>query len=528
VEKLDELKRHAPEAIASWRTQPSFQISLLIDESSTPAQVSRTIRSLERQFYSHWSLVIVSRAGGLEVQSPRAAEPAAADRPRFETMRDAVQAATADYLVPIAAGDMLSEAALFRFAEAIQALDTVPVLYGDHDHLNRRGDRERPWFKPEWNEEMFLAQDYLSPAIAISSARAREVLNGTTGEIAAFELLLSAVDSRPGPVLHVPHILWHVDSSSSPDPGDARIHALATRLEPLGATVAKGPFATAKITWPLKDSPLVSIIIPTRDKVQLLRTCVETVLEHTHYRNLELVVVDNRSEKQSTKDYLSSIDRREHVRVLHYDLPYNFSAINNFAVEAALGEYFCFLNNDTEVIDGAWLEEMLRHATRPHVGAVGAKLLYPDMRIQHAGVAIGLGGAAGHSHRFTANGEPGYFAQAHVTHYVTAVTAACLVVERAKFEAVGGFDAEGLAIAYNDVDLCLKLQRAGWRNVYVPHAVLLHHESASRGNDMAPEHSARYFRELRILQDRWSTKTFQDPLHHPQLARESEQFRIAL
>jgi len=214
------------------------------------------------------------------------------------------------------------------------------------------------------------------------------------------------------------------------------------------------------------------------------------------------------------------------VSILLYDHPYNYSAINNAAVAQSRGSYLCLLNNDTEIIEGSWLTELMRYATRTHVGAVGAKLLYGDGSIQHAGVLLGIGGAAGHAHRGLRDDEPGYFAMAHSAHYATAVTAACLVVERAKFEAVGGFDEAMLQIAYNDVDLCLKLERAGWRNVYAPQAMLTHHESKSRGLDLSPEHFERYRAELAVLQERWNTVDAVDPLHHPYLDRSSETYRV--
>jgi GT2 family glycosyltransferase len=202
--------------------------------------------------------------------------------------------------------------------------------------------------------------------------------------------------------------------------------------------------------------------------------------------------------------------------------------LNNLAVRHAKGSYVLLLNNDTEVIAPEWLSEMMRLASRPDVGAVGAKLLYEDGSIQHAGVVVGMGEAAGHAHRFLAPGDPGYFRQPHAAQFVTAVTAACLLVQRDKYEAVGGLDEECFAIAYNDVDFCLKLQQAGWRNAYTPHAVLYHHESKSRGNDLSPTHRARYMRELEALQDRWKTKTFIDPLHSPHLDRYSETFMANL
>ncbi|MFL5240428.1 MAG: glycosyl transferase, partial [Rhizomicrobium sp.] len=216
------------------------------------------------------------------------------------------------------------------------------------------------------------------------------------------------------------------------------------------------------------------------------------------------------------------------IRVLAYPGPYNFSAINNAAALAARGAYLCLLNNDTEVVNAEWLTELMRYAVRDEVGAAGAKLLYEDGTIQHAGVVVGIGGAAGHAHRFLPATEPGYFRQPHVAQYVSAVTAACLVVEKKKFEAVGGLDEVALAVAFNDVDFCLKLEKAGWRNVYVPHAVLLHHESKSRGDDISPLNIDRYRRELRTLQERWGTTTYDDPLHNPNLDRYSETYVLNL
>jgi GT2 family glycosyltransferase len=284
-----------------------------------------------------------------------------------------------------------------------------------------------------------------------------------------------------------------------------------------------------RVSWPLPDlPPSVTIIVPTRDRVDLLDACIRSLLRETRYPHYDVLIVDNGSTEPDTHDWFMTISADPRVSVLGYDHPYNYSAINNFAAAHARGEYLCLLNNDTEIVDGAWLDELMRYAIRPGVGAVGAKLLYDDGSIQHAGVVMGLGNAAGHSHRALPNEQAGYFAQAHCAHYASAVTAACLVVERAKFEAVGGLDEVDLQIAYNDVDFCLKLERKGWRNVYAPQAVLIHYESKSRGQDMAPQHIERYKRELAILQERWDTHVVTDPMHHPRLDRSSETYRIHL
>jgi len=243
---------------------------------------------------------------------------------------------------------------------------------------------------------------------------------------------------------------------------------------------------------------------------------------------MELIIIDNRSSDPRTLSFLAELQRHPLARVIAYPDHYNFSALNNLAAQQARGPLLCLLNNDTEVLDPQWLKEMVRYSVRPEIGAVGAKLLYADGTIQHAGVAIGIGGAAGHSHRNLPNSEPGYFRQAHVAQYVSAVTAACLVVEKRKYHEVGGLDETNLQVAFNDVDFCLKLQARGYRNIYVPHAVLLHHESKSRGSDAAPQNIARYTKELQTLQQRWNTEGYSDPVHNPNLDRSSERFIVGL
>jgi GT2 family glycosyltransferase len=505
VERSSGLGSDCAAAVESWEWRPRFSILLHTPPEYKPEQLDRSLRSLDRQIYPHWTI---------------ASEPS-------RSMASQVAAADADYLVPLRIGDALSDTALFRFAEALQADRSAALLYGDQDELDERGKRSRPWFKPRWNEEMFLAQDFLSSAVAIELGLMREqCASNPDADLSA--LLLAATAAAGGPIVHVPHILCHVDPTASGAATD-RLEAVARHVEPLGAICTPGQFGTIRVQWPLPDAlPLVSIIVPTRDKIELLRPCVESLLRRTNYANIEILIVDNGSSAPETLDYLAQIERHPTIRVLPYDRPYNYSAINNFAVGEARGSYVCLLNNDTEVIEADWLADMMRYAVRPIVGAVGAKLLYDDGTIQHAGVVVGIGEAAGHAHRFEPGDQPGYFRQAHVAQFVSAVTAACLVVEKYKFEAVGGLDERDLPVAFNDVDLCLKLQAAGWRNVYVPHAVLLHHESRSRGKDSSPRNRERYMQELRVLQERWGTRTYADPLHNPNLDRYSEKFIIRL
>lgn len=531
VERMKALAHDAPSMIGHWTQRPLF--SIVVFAGSDPAALDATIASVRSQLYPDWELLIVpatdaaarSNDGDARIRwlPDQAPNDAAA-------LRISAAAARGDYLVPAEAADRLSPAALFRYAEALQD-GKLTLLYGDEDRIGWTGHRAHPWFKQDWNEEMFLAQDYVGSACAIEIEAARSALPiaDELAAVATGALLLSVATRPSASIRHIPHVLVHRAAEAAPDSQMLRVEAVANHLCDRNAAVSPGPFGSARIAWPLPaELPLVSIIVPTRDKAGLLRACLDGVFAKTTWPDFEVIVVDNSSVEPATFAYFDTISHDPRVRILRYDAPYSYAAINNFAADAANGSYLCLLNNDTEILDGNWLTEMMRQAMRPDVGAVGAKLLYDDGSIQHAGVVIGLGQAAGHAHRFVRNDQRGYFNQPHIQQYVSAVTAACLVVDRAKFDAVGGLDAAALAIAFNDVDLCLKLNAAGWRNVYAPQAVLIHHESRSRGRDVSPQHIDRYMRELAVLQQRWGTKTYLDPHYSPNLSRANESFLIDL
>jgi GT2 family glycosyltransferase len=526
IENSDQPKRRLPGVVQDSTEKTRFAVVLTAEHHTTTADLARSIRSIQQQLHPNWALLIVN-SGTLEVPATDDDKTTVVEA----SWEAAVQNAPGDFIVPLRAGDELSAWALFRFAEAVQGCPDATILYGDHDEIGARGQRTRPWFKPRWNEEFFLARDYISRSCAIEAQCAHDSVqdSGLSGNLPAFGLVLRLLQSHIGPIVHVPHIVAHLHSADGqPDQG-ARMEAVASYVGARGATAAAGLFDTIKISWPLPAvPPLVSIIVPTKDKVDLLRDCVEGVLGVTDYPALEVLIVDNGSVEPTTLAYFDGIKAHPQVRLLSYPGPYNYSAINNFAARAAEGSYLCLLNNDTEVLDKGWLTEMMRYAVRSDVGAVGAKLLYADGTIQHAGVIVGVGDGAGHAHRKQPSKDPGYFCHAHVAQFVSAVTGACLVVDKRKFLAVGGLDEEAFAIAYNDVDFCLKLERAGWKNVYVPHAVLIHHESKSRVRDHAPSQIERYRRELKLFQDRWGAKDYDDPLLNPNLDRSSETFVIRL
>jgi GT2 family glycosyltransferase len=272
----------------------------------------------------------------------------------------------------------------------------------------------------------------------------------------------------------------------------------------------------------------VTLIIPTRNRFDLLRRCVESVYRKTTYPNFELIIVDNQSDETATLNYLATLERERGVKILRYDAPFNFSAINNLAVRHARGEIIGLINNDLEVITPDWLNEMVSHAIRSEVGVVGAMLYYPDNTIQHAGTILGWGGVAGHAYKKRPRGYPGQASRAMLCQNLSAVTAACLVVRRQVFDEVGGLDESSLAVGFNDVDLCLRIMEKGYRNLWTPYAEMYHHESASRGYENTPERKSRFEKECEYMKQRWGKLLLNDPAYNPNLALDKATFSLAI
>jgi GT2 family glycosyltransferase len=270
------------------------------------------------------------------------------------------------------------------------------------------------------------------------------------------------------------------------------------------------------------------LIIPTRDGCDLLKACIDSIVQRTTYRQYEILVVDNQSTCARTLSYMAEIEGEPRVRVLRYDHPFNYSAINNFAAQHARGTVLGLINNDVEVITQEWLTEMVSQALRPDIGCVGAKLYYPDDTLQHGGVVLGIGGVAGHSHKYSPRGAEGYFSRLRIVHNVSAVTGAALLIRKEVFDAVGGLDEQGLTVAFNDVDLCLKVMKAGYRNLWTPFAELYHHESKTRGTDLTPERQSRFQGECELMRQRWGDLISCDPYYSPHLTLHHENYSLAM
>ncbi|MBT6278377.1 MAG: glycosyltransferase, partial [Chromatiales bacterium] len=418
---------------------------------------------------------------------------------------------TADYLVVVSAGWLIESGALDRLLAECAAYRPA-LVYTDDDNITEQGLHQGPRFKPDFSPELLAETDYIQGlfAIRLSAFDSVDWSRWLGDSLYRRAVILRASHSPSAQLHHLPLVLAH---RFEPD-----------RVMDIPAAVTDGQWLP---TVPHRPAPLVSIIIPTRDQVDLLRTCVTSIRERTTYHPVEILIVDNGSTDPETLVYLEHLSTSGAARVVPFDLPFNFSAINNLAVDHADGEVVCLLNNDTEVIAADWIEAMLKFALRPGVGAVGAKLYYPDGRIQHAGVVLGIGGVAGHSHKYFPRQAAGHMGRLSYAQNASAVTGACLMVRKAVYQQVGGLDSDNLAVAFNDVDFCLRVREAGYRNVWTPRAELYHHESPSRGHEDTPDKQARFQCEVEYMLKRWDRSQLVDPYYNLNLTLEREDFSRA-
>lgn len=553
-----------PQWIARFdgRTQPGARaelsagaplISIVLPVRDTPLHwLRRCIDSVIAQTYIRWQLCIVDDASSDASVKKLLRDYALRDRRiclQFrerhghicEASNDAIDLAQGEYLGFLDHDDELNEHALSEVVFAIKEHPDAQLFYTDEDKIDRDGRRYDPHFKPAWNPDLLRGQNYICHLAIIRTELVRAVGRLRPGYEGAqdHDLVLRCAERlRQEQIVHIPKILYHwravqgstaMGSDHKPYSLEAGRRVVEEHLARIGrpSKVEVTPHQYYRATRRLgAASPRVTVIVPTRDRVELLRTCIESLLEHTEYPDFEIMVVDNESVEPETLCYLDKLRRLPNLRVIRYPKPFNFSAIINHAVRQGTGEVLCLLNNDTEIIDGQWLDELISHATREEVGAVGCMLYYPVDTIQHAGVILGVGGVAGHVHLNLQRGSNGYLGRAGVVQNLTAVTGACLAVRRSVFEEAGGMD-ESLAVAFNDIDLCLRINALGYRNVWTPFAELYHHESASRGSDCAPEKRARFQAECETMIRRWGELLLNDPAYNPNLSLDGFHFELA-
>ena len=523
---------------------PSPRISLLMQSAATTdRQVIQVIESIQAQSYPNWQLCVASPYSSghparkaleaLATADPRIEIFLVQEKPEAEIPNVLLFSATGEWVAFMEHHCKMAPHALYLIVEELTSSPDAEIIYSDEDRIDTEGRRYAPCFKPDWNPDLLLSHNYFGSLTFYRTERLRRYgLRAEAGEAILWEAALRLSDGIPtGHIRHIPRVLCHRHEAPTKysSYSNTERHVLETYLRQKGirASVTPGNNGYWRIHYALPaPPPLVSIIIPTRNGLELLAQCIKSVLKKTAYVPFEIIVVDNQSDDGPTLEYLRQLEKDGSARVLPYDAPFNYSAINNFAVNHAKGEFLCLLNNDIEVIHPDWLGELVSQAARSEAGAVGAMLYYPDGSIQHAGVL--LKGKEVATHFFArmpaalANTRP----RAQMVQNLSAVTAACLVVEKKKFLHAGGFD-ENLTITCNDIDLCLKLAKAGYWNIWTPFAELYHHESATRGFDDSPSRQARIGREKAYMYERWAAVLDNDPAYNPNLDLEKESYALA-
>ncbi|MFM0401179.1 glycosyltransferase family 2 protein [Paraburkholderia aspalathi] len=523
-------------------------ISILVPVFNTPADYLREmIESVRAQIYQEWELCVCDDASTLPHVAAILKEYATLDA-RIRVVRratnghicvasnDALTIATGRFVALVDHDDRLPEHALYMVARYLQTHPSARMLYSDEDKLTPSGERVEPYFKSGWDPVLMLGQNMFSHLGVFETALLREVGGFRVGFEGSqdHDLVLRCSERvSSDEIVHIPHILYHWrstaqstarDVSAKPYVREATVRGVREHLERTGRQAVVEPLSAnsamvrVKFAIPQPEEPLVSVIIPTRDKPDLLAKCISSLLDRTNYRNFEILIVDNGSADARALALLADYAKIPNVTVFRVDAPFNYSALNNEAAAHAQGTLLCLLNNDIEVIDPDWMSILCGYALQPGAGAIGAALWYPNDTLQHGGVILAGDSIAGHMHHLLHRGGSGYFGRAMLAQQVSAVSAACLLVRHDLFDAVGGLDAENLTVAYNDVDFCLKLHAAGYRNVYVPYANLYHYESASRGNDATGERARRLAREAGWMQSRWGDALSCDAFYNPNLA----------
>lgn len=535
--------------MATRAERPVLSVVMVASSDGLP-RLASTVNSILLQAYQDREMVIALERG--DVPRAEAILPSKAlkegriklhpCRPGFskaEALNSALGTTSGDWIVLLEPGDVLPRYALCHVAAEIHSHADARIVYSDEDTLDDQGGRIEPLFKPDWNVELFYSQNLASHLAVFSKGLLGEVdgFREDAGAAAVYDLVLrSAERLRPMQIRHIPRVLCHRpqgdDGVLSSATAEAEAKALTDHFLRIGTAARVLDTENGRrvhFELPLAP-PLVSLIIPTRNGLDLVRQCIESIVTETTYPNYEILLVDNGSDDPAALGYFGELQKQPGITVIRDDRPFNYSALNNQAVRRARGEVIGLINNDIEVIAPEWLSEMVSIALQPGVGAVGAKLLYPDETVQHGGVLLGVGGATGiasHAHKFLSAWDPGYMNRSISLQSFSAVTAACLVVRKSAYEQVGGLNEAELKVAYNDVDFCLKLLEAGYRNVWTPHAQLFHHESATRGSDFSPERSELFDQEQAYMRSRWGALIANDPAYNPNLTVYAEDFGLA-
>ena len=520
-----------------------------------PVLLEKAIRSVKAQVYTNWELCIVDDGSDQKELTEILTKSAKIDdRIKYKYSEEnehislasnkAVELSTGEYICFLDHDDELRPHSLLVLAETINKNRDVKFIYSDEDKIDIYGNRSGPYFKPDWNPELLLSQNYLCHLVCIEKCKILEVGGFRKGFEGSqdWDLFLRITETLSEQhIVHVPQILYHwrkSDNSTAKslecklyilDSAKNTLHSLLRRRKISGEVIS----SNSKFNyWRIKrnlpqEIPLVSILIPSKNKVEYLEKCIDSIKSKTSYTNYELIILNNESDEDNCIRYLQNLESRKIAKVINVPGEFNYSKINNIGVKHASGDIIALLNNDIEVISQDWLDEMVSHVVRKDIGCVGAKLLYSDQTIQHAGVIVGLGGVAGHPYKRFPKDHSGQFYRLHLLQNYEAVTAACLLVRKSIYEEVNGLDEKKFKVAFNDVDFCLKVRRKGYRNLWTPYAVMFHHESVSRGSDQTEKNRKRFMSEVMEMKKKWKSTLEHDPNYNPNLTYCKEDFSLA-
>ena len=500
--------------LQSLKFNPLISI-ILPTYNSELKYLSEAVESVRHQSYKNWQLCISDDASTkkdvliflktLEADTRIKVLYRPTNGHISASTNSALQMVDGQFVTFLDHDDKLHPHALATIASYLNEDPNIEILYSDEDKITSDGNRQEPYFKPDWNPDLLLSQNYICHMTIYKKSLIDDLGGLRVGTEGAqdYDLVLRASE-RATNIKHIPHILYHwravsgstalsLDQKKYANDRSKKVVKDALNRRKLEAQVLDTSFGSYhRIRYMLPNPvPLVSIIIPTRDRIDLLSKCVDGLFNQTQYQNFEIIIVDNNSEQSESHSYFESI-RTNRVKIFPFNNEFNYSAINNFAVAKAEGEIIVLLNNDIEIIQSDWLEELVSQAVRPEIGAVGCRLYYADNRVQHDGIIIGIGGVAGYAHPGLEREASGEFGRSKLIQNYSAVTAAALAVKKAIYNEVGGLDEDNLAVAFNDVDFCLRIKEAGYRNLYTPFAELYHHESVSRGPDTDPQKAERF------------------------------------
>jgi GT2 family glycosyltransferase len=515
-----------------------------------PKWLRLAIESIENQWYDNWELCI---ADDKSPNSDTVEYLKSLTNPKIKVTfleknlnisgatNAALEIATGEYIALMDNDVEITPDALYEMVKVINEKD-AEFIYSDEDFISTEGIHSNPHYKPDFSPDLLLSHNYITHFTCFKKALLDKVglYHSQFDGAQDYDLFLRLTEQTSN-IEHIPKVLYHwrmletstsANSEAKPEAierGKAVLEA-ALKRRGIDATVEHGNMHHYfRVKYTIKNNPLVSIIIPFKDKPELLDMSINSILDKSTYLNFEIIGISNNSEEQETFTMMAALEKKDsRVKCYEYNTEFNYADINNYAINTyAKGEHVLLLNNDIEVITPEWIEAMLEHSQREEIGCVGAKLYYPDDTVQHAGIIIGLGGYAGHSHKMYPRESPGYFNRLNTVQDLSAVTAACLMIKKRIYHEVDGMDAVKFKVAYNDVDFCLRVMEKGYYNIFTPYAEMYHHESISRGYETTPEKIARFEKEKNALAERHKKiLTSGDPYYNPNLSHDKEDFSL--